>query len=79
MSLAEAVHKITLRPALRYGISDRGTLTPGAYADLTIFNANTIDSPATYEKPDLPPVGISYVFRNGQLLLPSAEETPQRL
>jgi dihydroorotase/N-acyl-D-amino-acid deacylase len=66
LSVCKAVRKITSRPALRYGIADRGKLIPGAYADITIFDAKTIDSPATYEKPDLPPVGIQHVFRNGR-------------
>jgi len=59
------VHKITSRPALRYGIADRGRLIPGTYADVTVFDMNTIDSLATYENPNLPPIGIHYVFRNG--------------
>lgn len=65
LSLPEAVHKITMRPAVRYGIKDRGVLEPGAYADLAVFDAAKIDSPATYESPELPPVGIREVFRNG--------------
>lgn len=66
--LADAVHKVTARPASRYGLTDRGRLAVGAYADVTVFDANTIDSPATYEQPELPPVGIHHVFRNGRLL-----------
>lgn len=66
LSLPEAVHKITMRPAVRYGLRDRGVLEPGAYADVTVFDADTIDSPATYEQPERPPVGIRHVFRNGR-------------
>ncbi len=66
LSLSEAVHKITLRPAIRYGLPDRGVLRAGAYADVTIFDSRTIDSPATYEQPELPPSGIHHVFRNGE-------------
>lgn len=69
LSLAEAVHKITLRPARRYGIVDRGILKVGAYADVTVFDASTIDSPATYEHPDLDPIGIREVFHNGQRMV----------
>jgi N-acyl-D-amino-acid deacylase len=65
LSLAEAVHKITVRPAARYGVHDRGVLKPGAFADVVVFDDNTVDSPATYERPELPPVGICEVFRNG--------------
>jgi N-acyl-D-amino-acid deacylase len=66
VSLPEAVHKITMRPATRYGIRERGVLRAGAYADITVFDADTIDSPATYEQPEIPPVGIREVFRNGE-------------
>jgi dihydroorotase/N-acyl-D-amino-acid deacylase len=67
LSLAEAVQKITSRPALRYGMADRGRLIRGGYADVTVFDAKTVNSQATYENPELPPAGIRYVFRNGQL------------
>jgi dihydroorotase/N-acyl-D-amino-acid deacylase len=67
LSLPEAVQKITQRPAERFNMHGRGVLTPGAWADVTVFDASEVDSPATYEEPELPPVGIRYVFRNGTL------------
>jgi N-acyl-D-aspartate/D-glutamate deacylase len=67
LSLEEAIHKITQRPAERFNLKARGTLVPGAWADVTVFKASEIDSPATYEQPELPPVGIRCVFRNGRL------------
>ncbi len=67
LSLAEAVHKITQRPAERFRIRGRGVLESGAWADVTVFDASEVDSPATYEEPELAPVGIRYVFRNGRL------------
>lgn len=71
-SLEEAVHKITQRPAERFHMTGRGTITPGAWADVTVFDAAAVDSPATYEQPELPAVGIRYVFRNGAELLARA-------
>jgi N-acyl-D-aspartate/D-glutamate deacylase len=68
LSLPEAVHKITQRPAERFRIRDRGVLRQRAWADVTVFDANEVNSPATYEEPELLPVGIRYVFRNGELL-----------
>ena len=65
LSLPEAIHKCTQRPAARYGLRDRGSLRAGAYADVTVFDAQTVNSPATYEHPELRPVGIREVFRNG--------------
>lgn len=66
LTLAEAVHKITAKPAARYSLPNRGLLVPGYFADLVAFRAELIDSPATYEAPTQPPLGIEFVYRNGQ-------------
>lgn len=69
LSLAAAVHKITGRPAGRFSIRGRGLLRPGYAADITVFDPETIHSPATYEAPEQAPRGIVHVFRNGALQL----------
>jgi dihydroorotase/N-acyl-D-amino-acid deacylase len=66
LSLSEAVHNITGKPARRYGLKDRGVLAPGYFADIVAFRADEIDSPATYESPEQAPLGICEVFRNGK-------------
>jgi dihydroorotase/N-acyl-D-amino-acid deacylase len=68
LSLENAVHKITGRPAERFGIRDRGLLKPGYYADLTLFDPAMIDSKADYDTPERPPTGVHHVFRNGRRL-----------
>ena len=65
LSLPEAVHKITMRPAMRYGVRERGVLRAGAFADITVFDSEQVDSPATYERPELTPVGVCEVFLRG--------------
>ena len=65
LRLPEAIQKITSRPAARYGLTGRGVLREGAFADVTVFDFNAVDSPADYENPELPPVGIREVFLNG--------------
>ena len=60
------MHKITAKPAQRYSLKDRGQLAPGYFAELVGFHAEAIDSPATYESPDLAPIGIEFVYRDGQ-------------
>ncbi|MEO8658407.1 MAG: D-aminoacylase [Bryobacteraceae bacterium] len=67
MGLPEAVHKITGKPAARLGLKDRGLVKEGYAADLTVFDAAAIRSRATYETPDLSPVGILQVIRNGNV------------
>lgn len=68
MGIEEAVHKITGKPAQRFGIQSRGEIRPGYIADLTLFDAKAIDSPATYENPSRNPVGIKAVYRSGKLM-----------
>jgi N-acyl-D-amino-acid deacylase len=70
MELPEAIHKITARPAERFGIRDRGRLVPGAHADIVIFDAARIGSPATYDNPEQPPDGIRLVLREGRPSFP---------
>ncbi|HEX6546799.1 MAG TPA: D-aminoacylase [Bryobacteraceae bacterium] len=67
MTLEEAVHKITGRPAERFGFEKRGFLRPSYIADLVVFDPATVDSPATFSNPEVPPVGIRSVFRNGNI------------
>lgn len=65
LTLEQAVHKITGKPAERYSLKQRGLLAPGCFADIVGFRAEVIDSPATYESPVQPPLGIEFVYRNG--------------
>lgn len=55
-------------PAKRYGIN-KGTLSLGSDADISIFDFNTIKDNASFEKPVLPPDGIKYVIINGEIAL----------
>jgi len=67
LGLPEAIRKITDQPAQRFGIRQRGRIEPGYYADITVFDPRAIASPATYEDPERPPLGIRYVLRNGRI------------
>ncbi|MGX5840946.1 N-acyl-D-amino-acid deacylase family protein [Mesorhizobium sp. ArgA1] len=64
-SLEEAVHRMTGLPAREFGIEQRGTLAVGNFADLTIFDPETIIDTATFEEPRQPAAGIEHVFVNG--------------
>jgi N-acyl-D-aspartate/D-glutamate deacylase len=63
--LEQAVHRITELPARRTGLSDRGVVRAGAFADLTVFDPASIADRGTYLDPQ-PPAGISHVFVNGR-------------
>jgi dihydroorotase/N-acyl-D-amino-acid deacylase len=69
LSLESAIHKVTGKPAAAFHIKNRGLIAHGYAADITIFDPETIHTDATYEKPDVAPIGIRAVFRNGEMLV----------
>ncbi len=75
MSLPEAVRKMTSFPAQRLGIPDRGLLRDGFKADLVVFDAATVGSPATRSNPKQFPTGISHVIVNGKQVVADGQHT----
>jgi N-acyl-D-amino-acid deacylase len=71
----QAVHKMTGLPAKRLGLSDRGILREGAYADVTCIDPRTIRDTATYDDPRRLPEGIPTVIVNGQLAVDGGRRT----
>jgi N-acyl-D-amino-acid deacylase len=67
--LPEAIRKVTSFPAQILGISDRGILREGNWADIVLFDPETIVDTATYEESESYPLGIQYVFVNGKLVV----------
>jgi N-acyl-D-amino-acid deacylase len=63
--LEMAIYKMTGLTAKNFGLKDRGVLREGAYADITLFDKDTVDEAATYEKPFAPARGIDTVIVNG--------------
>lgn len=64
-SLAEAVRKTSGAALEFFGVTDRGKLKPGYYADIAVFDLETIGDTSTYQKPLSYPTGIDHVFVNG--------------
>ncbi|KON29568.1 hypothetical protein AC480_02940 [miscellaneous Crenarchaeota group archaeon SMTZ1-55] len=75
VSLQEAVRKMTSAPAQKMGLWDRGLLRTGMWADITVFNPNTIIDHATFDDPHRHPSGIEYVVINGQLVISHGAHT----
>lgn len=65
LPLEEAVRKMTSLPAQRIGLPERGMIKEGNYADITIFNPETVKDEATFAEPHQYPTGIEYVIING--------------
>ena len=66
--LEEAVYKMTGKSAEVFGLESRGTIDVGNYADLVIFNPDTIIDKASYKSPKLHSEGIESVFVNGKVV-----------
>jgi N-acyl-D-amino-acid deacylase len=65
VSLPDAVRRMTSLPAQTFGLKERGQLVEGYWADIVIFDADSVTDMATYDSPLLPPEGILYVIVNG--------------
>jgi N-acyl-D-amino-acid deacylase len=76
--LEQAVHKMTGLTARNFGLADRGVIKEGAYADLTLFDADTIDEAASYEQPITPARGIDTVVVNGRIVWREGRATGER-
>ena len=75
MSLSDAIRKMTSLPAWRLGLKDRGLLHEGTFADITVFNPETIIDRSTFENPRQFPDGIEHVFVNGVHAVREGQET----
>lgn len=78
MRLEEAVRKMTSQAASRVGITDRGILRPGMFADIVIFDPETIRDTATYNDPLHYSTGINAVFVNGKPVVLDGKITDER-
>jgi N-acyl-D-amino-acid deacylase len=76
--LEEAVRRMTGLSAARFGLAGRGVISTGAYADITVFDAETIFDRATFEAPMTPAAGIEYVFVNGRPVWTEGKPTGER-
>ena len=66
LSLEEAIRKMTSLSADNLGIKKRGRIAVGQYADLVLFDPETVADLATPKKPQLPSIGIEKVWVNGK-------------
>jgi len=75
MTLEQAVAKMTALPARVFGLADRGALRPGAWADVVVFDADTVVDRATWDAPTEASAGIEAVLVNGTQVYPAASQT----
>jgi N-acyl-D-amino-acid deacylase len=75
ISLEEAIYKLTTLPATNLKLEKRGALKEGYFADVVIFDPNTIKDNATFEKPHQYATGMVHVLVNGIPVLENGEHT----
>lgn len=75
LSLEDAVRKMSSAVATRLNIKDRGLVKEGMYADLTIFDPETVGDRATYEEPHQLSAGMTHVVVNGVIVVRHGRHT----
>ena len=75
LNLSEAVRRMTSLPAATFGMLERGQIKEGYFADLVLFDPDSIIDRATYDEPKLKPAGIKMVVVNGEIALSEGHPT----
>jgi N-acyl-D-amino-acid deacylase len=75
LSIAEAVRKLTTLPADNLSLPDRGRLRAGAFADVVVFDPETVQDHATYDRPHQLSTGVSQVIVNGKFAVRDGKAT----
>ena len=78
ISLEEAIRKLTSLPASNLNISDRGSLKPGYFADVVVFDPTKVQDHATFQNPHQYSTGVVHVFVNGVQVLENGNHTGAR-
>jgi N-acyl-D-amino-acid deacylase len=75
ITLQEAIRRLSSLPASNLGLAGRGSLEPGKFADVVVFDPAVVADRATYEQPQQYAVGMRHVFVNGVQVLRDGEHT----
>ena len=67
LTLEDAIHKLSSRPARRLGLGGRGLIRQGYYADIVVFDPDQVQDQATYNEPKQYSTGIDAVIVNGRV------------
>jgi len=75
VSAREMIRKMTSAPAAMFGLADRGVVKEGAFADLVVFDPESVADRATWKEPHQYPAGIEAVVINGKTVVREGEHT----
>lgn len=78
LPLEKMIHKMTGAVAEQFGLQDRGCLRPGCFADVVVFDPETVRDRATWLSPQEYPTGIHHVLVNGLFAVRDGQRLPGR-
>jgi len=78
LSLEEAIRKVTSLPARKFKLMGRGVLEAGAFADIVVFNPETVTDKGDQLTPRRYPEGVEHVMVNGTIVVENSEHTGTR-
>jgi N-acyl-D-amino-acid deacylase len=78
LKLEEAIHKMTAMPAEHFGLSGRGRVAPGSFADVVVLDYEQLDDVSTLDNPLAYAAGVEHVFVNGVAVVEDGEHTGAR-
>lgn len=79
IGIAEGIAKMTIMPAERLGLKNKGRLSVGADADIVVFDPEKLRDRSTFDAPMLPPEGIEYVLIGGEIAARNCEIVNDKL
>jgi dihydroorotase/N-acyl-D-amino-acid deacylase len=75
LTLEDAIRKFSALPAQRMRLVDRGVLKEGMWADVVVFDPNTVRDVATYDNPNRLSEGMDFVLVNGTPVIENGKMT----
>jgi N-acyl-D-amino-acid deacylase len=78
LTLPDAIRKFSALPAQKMGLTDRGVLKAGMWADVVVFDPETVNDVATFDNPNQFSVGRDYVLVNGVPVIEDGKMTGER-
>jgi dihydroorotase/N-acyl-D-amino-acid deacylase len=75
LTLPDAIRKFSALPAARMRLADRGVIKQGMWADIVVFNADTITDKATFDNPNQLSEGMRFVLVNGEPVISEGQMT----
>ena len=74
-TMEQAIFKTSTQPAIRHGLTGRGTITPGSFADIVLLDLKNLHVNSTPINPKKKTTGLEYVIVNGEVVVQGEDHT----